>query len=128
MVIGIGGLGHIALQCLRELSSAEVIAVDTAEESLRLAEALGADGLIRGGEGAADRVEEASGGDGVEAVLDFVGEHGTTEQGPAMLRQGGTYFRDRLRRAGGDTGPDIHLSRDQCGGEPWSATARSSAS
>jgi NAD+-dependent secondary alcohol dehydrogenase Adh1 len=29
---------------------------------------------------------------GVEAVIDFVGEHGTTQQGPAMLAQGGTYL------------------------------------
>jgi NAD+-dependent secondary alcohol dehydrogenase Adh1 len=33
------------------------------------------------------------GGDGgVEAVIDFVGEHGTTQQGPAMLAQGGQYY------------------------------------
>jgi NAD+-dependent secondary alcohol dehydrogenase Adh1 len=37
-------------------------------------------------------VRELSGDAGVEAVIDFVGEHGTTEQGPAMLCQGGTYY------------------------------------
>ncbi len=28
MVVGIGGLGHIAVQCLRALCAAEVIAID----------------------------------------------------------------------------------------------------
>jgi NAD+-dependent secondary alcohol dehydrogenase Adh1 len=38
------------------------------------------------------QVRELTGGRGVEVVLDFVGELGTTEQGPAMLAVGGTYF------------------------------------
>src|ERR671923_292179 len=29
---------------------------------------------------------------GEDAVIDFVGEHGTTEQGPEMLAQGGRYY------------------------------------
>lgn len=40
-IFGIGGLGHLAVQIGRELG-AEVIAIDTAEEKLRLAESLGA--------------------------------------------------------------------------------------
>jgi NAD+-dependent secondary alcohol dehydrogenase Adh1 len=45
-----------------------------------------------GGDGAAARVKDVAGETGVEAVLNFVGEHGTSDLGPAMLRQGGTYF------------------------------------
>lgn len=40
-VFGIGGLGHLAVQIGREMG-AEITAVDTAEEKLRLAESLGA--------------------------------------------------------------------------------------
>ena len=37
-------------------------------------------------------MRELTAGRGVEAVLDFVGEQGTTATGPAMLAVGGTYF------------------------------------
>lgn len=40
-IFGIGGLGHLAVQIGRELG-AEIIAIDTADEKLRLAESLGA--------------------------------------------------------------------------------------
>jgi NAD+-dependent secondary alcohol dehydrogenase Adh1 len=39
-----------------------------------------------------DRVMSLTGGRGVEAVLDFVGERGVPAQVPAMLCQGGTYY------------------------------------
>jgi D-arabinose 1-dehydrogenase-like Zn-dependent alcohol dehydrogenase len=32
-VVGVGGLGHIAVQCLRALTAAEVIAVDPDPEA-----------------------------------------------------------------------------------------------
>ncbi|MGH8874979.1 MAG: NAD(P)-dependent alcohol dehydrogenase [Acidimicrobiia bacterium] len=92
VVIGVGGLGHIAVQCLKALCAAEVIAVDTSPEARRLAEQVGADRVLEGGEGAVERVRDLTDGRGVRAVIDFVGEHGTTEQGPAMLAQGGSYY------------------------------------
>lgn len=91
-IIGIGGLGHIALQCLLAMSAADVIAVDLNAEHRSLATQLGAVHAVAGGDGVVERVQELTGGEGVQAVIDFVGEHGTTEQGPAMLAQGGTYF------------------------------------
>jgi NAD+-dependent secondary alcohol dehydrogenase Adh1 len=91
-LIGIGGLGHVALQCLRALCAAELIAVDVSSDALELARRFGADRLVEGGDGVAERVLAATGGRGVEAVLDFVGESGTTEQGPAMLTRAGTYL------------------------------------
>ena len=91
-VIGIGGLGHIGVQCLRATSGAEIIAVDVSDEALRMAARMGADHVVRAGADAAAQVRELTHGRGVEAVLDFVGELGTTEQGPAMLAVGGTYF------------------------------------
>jgi len=91
-VIGIGGLGHIGVQSLRAMSGAEIIAVDVSDEALQLATRMGADSVVKAGEDAVEHVRELTGGRGVEAVLDFVGEQGTTVQGPAMLAVGGTYF------------------------------------
>ena len=48
VVIGVGGVGHIALQLVRELGSSAVIAVDTDERRRRLAAELGADDVVEG--------------------------------------------------------------------------------
>ena len=92
VVIGCGGLGHIAIQCLRAMSPTEIIAADVSEEACKLAEQTGADHVIEAGDGLVDRVMSLTKGRGTEAVLDFVGEHGVPEQVPQMLAQGGTYF------------------------------------
>jgi NAD+-dependent secondary alcohol dehydrogenase Adh1 len=91
-VIGIGGLGHIGVQCLRATSGAEIIAVDVSDDALKMAARLGADHVVKAGADAISEVRDLTRGRGVEVVLDFVGELGTTEQGPAMLAVGGTYF------------------------------------
>src|SRR4051812_32144441 len=53
VVIGVGGLGHVAVQLLAALSSARIVAVDVREEALELArEAGAAEGLPAGGGGA----------------------------------------------------------------------------
>ncbi|MGH9243767.1 MAG: NAD(P)-dependent alcohol dehydrogenase [Acidimicrobiales bacterium] len=92
VVIGVGGLGHIAIQCLKALGPAEIIAVDISEPARKLAEQVGADQVVEGDEDPVEAVRRLTGDRGAEAVIDFVGEHGTTEQGPAMLARGGTYF------------------------------------
>jgi NAD+-dependent secondary alcohol dehydrogenase Adh1 len=91
-VIGIGGLGHIGVQCLRAMSGAEIIAVDVSDEALQMARRMGADSVVKAGDDAVAEVRVLTHGRGVEVVLDFVGELGTTAQGPAMLAVGGTYF------------------------------------
>jgi len=48
--------------------------------------------LVESDEHVVERVQELSDGRGVDAVGGFVGEHGTTDQGPAMLAQGGRYY------------------------------------
>jgi NAD+-dependent secondary alcohol dehydrogenase Adh1 len=87
VLIGVGGVGHVALQLLRELGSAAVVAVDTNEERRRLAAELGADTVLAD----ADEVREHTGGRGAELVLDFVGTDETHAAGTAMLARGGTY-------------------------------------
>jgi propanol-preferring alcohol dehydrogenase len=73
VVVGVGGLGHMAVQILRALSPARIVAVDVSEEKLRLARAVGADEAVMAGEGAAEAIREITGGRGAELVADMVG-------------------------------------------------------
>lgn len=74
MVEGIGGLGHAAIQLLKTLTGANVVAVDVADDKLALATSLGADAVVRGDAAdAAAQVREATHGQGVAGVLDCVG-------------------------------------------------------
>jgi len=57
-VIGVGGLGHMAVQILRALSGARIVAVDLDESKLALVREVGADDAIRSGEAAAEEVRE----------------------------------------------------------------------
>lgn len=78
MVIGIGGLGHAAVQLFKELTGARIVAVDVADDKLALARTFGADATVRGdAPDAAAQVRTATGGQGVAAVLDCVGADGT---------------------------------------------------
>jgi len=90
VVIGVGGVGHVGLQLLRELGSGTVLAVDTDERRLRLATELGCDEAI-GGRDVADAVREHTNGRGADLVLDFVGADQTHADGMAMLARQGTY-------------------------------------
>ena len=87
VIIGVGGVGHIALQLVRELGSSSVIAVDTDERRRRLATELGADEVVE----RADAVREVTDGRGADLVFDFVGTDQTHADSAAMLARGGTY-------------------------------------
>jgi NAD+-dependent secondary alcohol dehydrogenase Adh1 len=89
-VIGVGGLGHIALQSLRVLCGARIIAVDPSPTAQALARELGADDVV-GGDRPVEEVRELSCG-GAQVVIDFVGERGVEKQSVQMLRQGGTHI------------------------------------
>jgi NAD+-dependent secondary alcohol dehydrogenase Adh1 len=92
VVVGIGGLGHIGVQCLRALTPAMVIAVDPDPEALKLAADCGAHHVLAAGDHAGDGVRELTGGAGAEAVIDFVGEGDAVASSLAMVRARGTYF------------------------------------
>ncbi|MFK5979545.1 MAG: NAD(P)-dependent alcohol dehydrogenase [Rhizobiaceae bacterium] len=92
VVIGAGGLGHIAIQILRAMCAAEIIVVDISDVSLQLAGECGADHLVKADGGEVDAVLSITKGKGAEAVLDFVGENGTTIKGLAMTRVAGSYY------------------------------------
>ncbi|MDX6348333.1 MAG: NAD+-dependent secondary alcohol dehydrogenase Adh1 [Streptomyces sp.] len=92
VVIGAGGLGHIGVQVLRALTPAELIVVDSSAEALKLAETLGAHHTVVADGSQVDQVASLTGGQGAEAVLDFVGEGGALEDGVRMLRRAGDYY------------------------------------
>jgi NAD+-dependent secondary alcohol dehydrogenase Adh1 len=92
VIIGAGGLGHIGIQCLRALSAADIIVVDRSDESLALAKECGADYTVKADGSEVDAVQALTGGQGAEAVIDFVGEKGTTRKGLAMTRSMGNYY------------------------------------
>jgi NAD+-dependent secondary alcohol dehydrogenase Adh1 len=92
VVIGMGGLGHIGLQCLLAMTPAEVIVIDRSEEALHKAEVLGAHHRVRADGNQVDAVLDLTQGKGAEVVFDFVGEHGTEAEGIAMTRDAGFYF------------------------------------
>ena len=91
VVVGIGGLGHIAVQCLRSLTAAEVIAVDPDPQALKLAIDCGAHHAVAA-DTASVEVARLTGGAGAEAVIDFVGEGDAPTTSLAMVRARGTYF------------------------------------
>jgi NAD+-dependent secondary alcohol dehydrogenase Adh1 len=91
VAVGAGGLGHIGIQCLKAMTQAQVIAVDTSEDAVKLALDCGADHGVTGGGQPARQVRDLT-GSGADAVFDFVGEDATIGESVAMLRPGGTYY------------------------------------
>lgn len=90
VVIGAGGgLGHLAVQILRAVSSCRVIGVDTRDSGLELARRLGAHDAVMSGPDAEDEIRELTRGRGAEAVFDFVGIDPTMALGAAVVRPQG---------------------------------------
>ena len=79
VVVGVGGLGQFAIQYLRLLTSAYVIAVDLDDSKLRAALKLGASEVLP--------PNELTGP--VDAVLDFVGQDSTLELATRVVKKGG---------------------------------------
>lgn len=92
VVIGAGGLGHIGIQCLKALTPAEIIVVDSSRQALELSRSWGADHTLLADGSQLARVKEITSGHGAEAILDFVGEDSSLEVGISMLRRAGSYY------------------------------------
>ncbi len=90
VILGVGGLGHIALQTMYALTTARIIAIDRSESARKLAAELGADCILDGGPEVVQQVRELTQG-GAHAVIDFVGEKGAEQLCWQMLRRGGTH-------------------------------------
>jgi len=91
VAVGAGGLGHIGIQGLKAMTSAQVVAVDTSEDALKLALDCGADHVVTADGQQAPQVRDLT-GRGADAVFDFIGEDSTIGDSVTMLRPGGTYY------------------------------------
>jgi alcohol dehydrogenase, propanol-preferring len=87
VVMGVGGLGHMAIQLLRVLTPVRIIAADVDEKKLDQAKALGADETVnnRNANEAAERIQKITGLRGAGLVLDCVGVQPTIDLGAKLL-------------------------------------------
>jgi len=81
VVIGIGGLGHMAVQLLQALTPARLIAGDIDEGKLAHARELGVEHTIntRDSDAAAEAIAQFTGARGATVALDFVGAQATVD-------------------------------------------------
>jgi len=101
VVIGAGGLGSFAVQYLRVLSPARVVAVDLNPARLAIARELGAHEVLAGvSASTTEDIRTLTDGEGAQAVLDFVGIDASIAAGLAALRKAGVFA---LVGAGGGT-------------------------
>lgn len=87
VAIGVGGLGQMAVQILRAVTSATIVAVDTRKAALELADQNGADRTFLSDDTTAEKVRELTSGLGADVVLDFVGVDPTLSMAAEMARQ-----------------------------------------
>jgi propanol-preferring alcohol dehydrogenase len=100
VVIGAGGLGQMAIQILRALSSATtIVALDTADDKLETARSMGADEALLSGDEAVKRIKDMTRGQGAQLVLDIVGVNATLQTAAQVARVGG-----HLTNVGGSGG------------------------
>jgi propanol-preferring alcohol dehydrogenase len=99
VVIGVGGLGIYAVQFLRLLTGARIVAVDSTEARLKLARDYGADDVVLSGPDAAHQIRDLSAGVGAAFVLDCVGVNATLATAVAALS-----WRGRLTMVGAGGG------------------------
>jgi propanol-preferring alcohol dehydrogenase len=78
VVIGVGGLGQMAVQIVRALSPARIVAIDVAPDKLEAAGRFGAESTLLFEDAKPEAVRAlTSGGRGAELVLDVVGSNET---------------------------------------------------
>jgi propanol-preferring alcohol dehydrogenase len=87
VVMGVGGLGHMAIQLLRVLAPMRIVAADVDDKKLQQARALGAHDVVnnRHGAEATERIRQITGPRGAGLVLDCVGVQPTVDLGARLL-------------------------------------------
>jgi propanol-preferring alcohol dehydrogenase len=87
VVIGVGGLGHMAIQLLRVLAPVRIVAADVDDTKLQQAKALGADDIVnnRNASEAVARIQQITGPRGAGLVLDCIGVQPTLDLGAQLL-------------------------------------------
>jgi propanol-preferring alcohol dehydrogenase len=86
VVIGVGGLGHMAVMILKAVSASTIIALDKNQQALELARKLGADTTLTADDDSEAAIFAATGGNRVDAVLDFVGAGATISLSARVIR------------------------------------------
>jgi threonine 3-dehydrogenase len=90
LVTGCGPIGLCAVGIARAAGASLVIATDTEEYRLALARTMGADlALDAADAGTGERIREATGGDGVEVVLEMSGAQAALDQALSAITRGG---------------------------------------
>lgn len=91
VVIGVGGLGHLALQILAATTNVQIVAVDVEQRRLALAQTLGAHHAVKSDAEAAQAIRELVGQppSGADVVLDFVALDATLKLGAEVVSAGG---------------------------------------
>ncbi|WP_282858404.1 NAD(P)-dependent alcohol dehydrogenase [Pseudoclavibacter helvolus] len=90
VVIGSGGLGHVAIQLLKALSAATVVVLDVGEAQLELARTVGADHTFLSNPDAIPAVKDLTRGLGATVVFDFVGIQPTADLSAKMVAAAGS--------------------------------------
>jgi propanol-preferring alcohol dehydrogenase len=88
LVIGLGGLGLVAVQILKAITGAQIIATDLKPEAMGRASEFGAV-TVEGGPDQVEQIRSLTGGRGVDAAFDFVGAGPTIAVAQASVARGG---------------------------------------
>ncbi|MEU8899033.1 NAD(P)-dependent alcohol dehydrogenase [Nocardia sp. NPDC048505] len=122
VVIGVGGLGHVAVQILAATTATRVIAVDVTAEKLELAARCGAAEGLLCETGTAKAILDRTDGRGADAVFDFVGIDRTATLAVEAVAPNGAY---RMIGLGGGA-PELTAGPAGGPGWPWGASVRKS--
>lgn len=87
VVLGVGGLGHMAIQLVRALAPVRIVAADVDDKKLEHAKSLGADEVVnnRNADEAFEQISKITGKRGAGLVLDCVGVQPTLDLGARLL-------------------------------------------
>ncbi|MGW8815598.1 zinc-binding dehydrogenase [Gordonia terrae] len=124
LVIGIGGLGHLAVQELVAESEAHIIAVDVDPAKLELARRLGARDAYLSDAGTAEAISTLVDGRQIDLVIDFVGAQATVDLAAALTAPGGSIITVGLASGtlamtaglGAAVAPDVDVRHVSVGG------------
>jgi propanol-preferring alcohol dehydrogenase len=121
VVIGLGGLGHLGVQLLRETTAARIITVVRSEQKAEVSRELGADAAVRndGGNDAAAAILEHTDGYGADVVFDFVGMDATVELATRTVAPEGM-----IQFIGLDGGKFTFVSDTSGEALPWGVTVQ----
>jgi alcohol dehydrogenase, propanol-preferring len=89
VVVGVGGIGHMATQLLSALTTVRIIAVDLRTDALELARAAGADVTLEAAELTPEQLRAEVGADGAAVVFDCVASEATLRLATGAAAVGG---------------------------------------